>query len=67
MEVGTGGNLGLSSEYHKELQYRHLIPAPVDRTSTSAWLYKDPWITYQKNKLNKPMTHVDCKSKYVQL
>ena len=30
------------------LQYRHLIPAPVDRTSASAWLYKTPWITCQK-------------------
>ena len=23
------------------LQYRHLVPAPVDRTSASAWLYKN--------------------------
>ena len=30
------------------VQYRHLIPAPVDRTSGSAWLYKHPWITCQK-------------------
>ena len=29
------------------LQYRHLIPAPVDRTSAYAWLYKHPWITFQ--------------------
>ena len=30
------------------LQYRHLVPAPVDRTSASAWLYKTPWITCHK-------------------
>ena len=29
------------------VQYRHLVPAPVDRTSVSAWLFKDPWITCQ--------------------
>ena len=23
------------------IQYRHLIPAPVDRTPTSVWLYMD--------------------------
>ena len=26
------------------LQYRHLIPVPVDRTSAGAWLYKHPRI-----------------------
>ena len=30
------------------LQYRHLLPAPIDRASASAWLYKQPWITFQK-------------------
>ena len=30
------------------IQYRHEISARVDRTSTSAWLYKYPWITCQK-------------------
>ena len=30
------------------LQYRHLIPAPVDRMSVSAWLYKHPWISCQR-------------------
>ena len=30
------------------IQYRHLIPAPVDQTSAIAWLYKHPWITCQK-------------------
>ena len=29
------------------LQYRHLIPAPVNGTSASAWLYYHPWITCQ--------------------
>ena len=32
-----------------KLQYRHLITAPVDWTSASAWLYKHPWITCQQN------------------
>ena len=26
----------------KPLQYRYLIPAPVDRTSVSTWFYKHP-------------------------
>ena len=34
-----------------EPSHRHLFPAPVDRTSTSAWLFKHPWITCQKIKL----------------
>ena len=41
------------------IEFRHLIPAPVDRTSTSAWLYKHP----QKNKSGASMIHVSCKSK----
>ena len=28
---------------HTTLQYKHLIPAQVDRTSASAWLLKQPW------------------------
>ena len=37
------------------IQYRHLISAPVDRTSASVWLYKHPWITCHKNKyINDP-------------
>ena len=32
---------------YKDIQYRHLIPAPVDRTSAYAWFYKHPWITFQ--------------------
>ena len=32
----------------KRLQYRHLIPAQLDRTSVSAWLYHHPWIPCQK-------------------
>ena len=35
----------------------------VDQTSASAWLYKPPWITCQKNKPSTPMTHVACESK----
>ena len=41
-----------------KLQYKHLIPSPVDRTSASAWLYKHLWITYQKHKPSTTMTHV---------
>ena len=32
----------------KDIQYSHLIPAAVDRTSSSAWFYKHPWITSHK-------------------
>ena len=35
------------------IQYIHLIYAPFDRASSSAWLYKHTWITCPKNK-NKP-------------
>ena len=37
----VGKNCG-HSKYNITImvQYRHLIPAPVDRTSASAWLYK---------------------------
>ena len=45
-----------------DVQYRHLIPAPADRTSASAWLYKHPRKTYKYDNLNISMTHVDCKS-----
>ena len=34
--------------HNSEVQYRHLVPAPVDWTSASTWLYKTPWITGQK-------------------
>ena len=30
------------------LQYRHLISAPVDRTSANAWLYKTPCYDVKK-------------------
>ena len=46
------------------IQYGHLIPAQVDRTSTSAWLYRHTWITHphppRKNPENTstPTTHV---------
>ena len=48
--------------YHT-LKYRQSIPAPVDRTSSSAWLYKHPWITCQNNYPSTSMTHVACESK----
>ena len=42
------------------VQYRHLIPAPVDPTTASTWLYTYAWIACKNNNL---MTHVACKSK----
>ena len=33
---------------HSTLQYRQFIPAPGERTSTSAWLNKHPSMTSQK-------------------
>ena len=45
-----------------DIQYRYLIPSPVDRTSASAWLYKNPWIISQRNKPSTSMTHVACES-----
>ena len=44
------------------VQYRYLIPAPVDRTSASAWLYTHQWIICQNNNPNTSMTHVACES-----
>ena len=47
-----------------EIQYRHSIPSPVDRTSASVWLYKQPGITCQKmNKTSISITHVAYDSK----
>ena len=40
--------LSLSQIIGQSLQYRHLIPAPVDRTYASACLFKNLWITCQK-------------------
>ena len=40
------------------LQYRHLVPAPVDRTSGSTWLYKHRWIACKENEPDTLMTHV---------
>ena len=48
---------------HIHVQYRHLIPAAVDRTSVFAWLYKHSCITCQKNKPNTSVIHVHCESK----
>ena len=45
------------------LQYRHLIPAPVDRTFANALLYKQPWMTCQENKPSTSMAHVAFESK----
>ena len=46
-----------------KIQYRHLIPAPVDRTSSSAWLYKHSLVTCWKNKPRTAMNLVACESK----
>ena len=40
------------------VQYRHVIPAPVDRTSDSVWFNKYPEITCQNNKPIISMTRV---------
>ena len=45
------------------LQYRHVIPVPVDRTAASAWLYTYPWITSQTNRPSTSLAHVACKLK----
>ena len=41
------------------LQYKHLIPAPVHRTYTSARLYKHPWITFQKHNSGYRFEHAN--------
>ena len=41
------------------LQYRHLIPAQVDRTSDGSWLSG----IMPQNKPSTPMAHVACESK----
>ena len=47
-----------------EVQYRQLIPAPVDRTSAaSVSMYEHLWITCQKNEPSRSMTNVACESK----
>ena len=51
-----------SKETKCSVQYRNLIPAPVDRTAVSAWLYNYPWIACNKNKPNISMTHVAFES-----
>ena len=45
------------------MQYRNLIPAPVNRASAGGWLYKHQWISCQKNKPSTSMTHATYKSK----
>ena len=44
------------------LQYRHFIPASVDRTSASAWLNKHQCI-HLENKSSTSMTHAASESK----
>ena len=52
----------LSCCFHIYVHYRHLIPAPVNRTSATAWLYKNMNIM-SKNKPNTSRTYVACESK----
>ena len=46
-----------------ELQYRHLIPAPVDLMFANALLYKQPWMICQENKPSTSKAHVTFESK----
>ena len=45
------------------IQYWHLIPAPVDRTSASALCTNTRGLCVCQNKASTSMTHVCCKSK----
>ena len=45
------------------IEYSHLIPAPVDRTSASTRLYKHHLVSCQRNKSNTSMTYVTCESR----
>ena len=47
-------------------RYRHLIPAPVDRTSAIAWLYKRPWMACRKYQPRTSMTHITCNQSFGQ-
>ena len=46
-----------------ELQYRYLIPVPVNQTSASAWLYTHLMIACQGNKPRPSMTNIAFESK----
>ena len=52
-----------TDDWCDSVQYRHLITAPVNRTSASAWLYKHPWIICRRNEARTSMTHVAYESK----
>ena len=49
------------------LQYRHLIPAPVDRASAGDWFYKHPCITCQENKPSTSVNHVASESRLLSI
>ena len=60
----NGSNRFLHRRFPLHLQYRHLIPALVDRISAGAWLYKHPLTSWKKIiKPSKAMTHVACEAK----
>ena len=49
--IGCPFHVGWVDQYYEDwrksrrtIQYRYLIPAPVDQTSASAWFHKHPWI-----------------------
>ena len=47
-QPGTDRRLELNICTVSYIQYRHLIPAPVDRTSVRTWSLKHLWITCHK-------------------
>ena len=61
----TSSKATLEHEWVHTVCFReqNLIPAPVDRTSASEWLYKHPWISCQKNKPSTSMSHLACELK----
>ena len=62
-DPGAKFHIPANVPYIRYVQYRHYILATVDRTSASAWFYKHPFITCQKNKPSTSIGHVACKSK----
>ena len=60
---GGGGGGSLASYYllplapATDVQYRHLVFAPVAVTSAANRLYKHPWMACQKNKPSTSVAH----------
>ena len=57
-EIGLASNISqagigihfMSANVLIRLQYRHLVPALVNRTSANDRMYREPWITCPKRK-----------------